>query len=576
MSFVRKAAACLAIAAAAALLPLAQQHPAGAAIVPPQSPSSNIFPAPGYFGPCGSVALPNLYCPAGLTTLYGDRQAEGVSPMSLPSTWGTLTPPEQLFVLTNLERIDRGIAPIAGLAANLDAYAQAGANANRDPSFPPYANGGGGTYASTSSLGTAMALWVYDDGSSSPNVACPSAGAPGCWAHRNIILGQYAAPSLMGVGYGHGTTQLFLSGDTVDRPYFTWAQVVPFLPGGVFPYGVNASVNPGGSQLSTIQLWASGQNMNFNVTQSGGQGIFTLNTTQCNLPPGATCNIAVNFTPPGLGVYNATLTVSGGPGGNLSVPLRGVESHGYHSVASDGGIFSFGDAGFYGSMGGKPLNAPIVAMARTPDGKGYWEVARDGGIFSFGDAVFFGSMGGKPLNAPIVAITPTPDGKGYWEVASDGGIFSFGDAAFHGSRGGQPLNAPIVGMASDATGRGYWEVASDGGIFTYGDAAFHGSTGALPLVRPVVGMAGTPSGGGYWLVASDGGVFNFGDASFQGSMGGRPLVSPVMGIAATTDGGGYWLTASDGGVFNFGDAGFFGSMGGQFLAAPVVGGAAST
>jgi len=64
-------------------------------------------------------------------------------------------------------------------------------------------------------------------------------------------------------------------------------------------------------------------------------------------------------------------------------------------VASDGGVFSFGNAGFHGSMGGKPLNAPIVSMAPTSDGAGYWEVASDGGIFNFGDATFHGSMGGR-------------------------------------------------------------------------------------------------------------------------------------------------------------------------------------
>jgi hypothetical protein len=75
-------------------------------------------------------------------------------------------------------------------------------------------------------------------------------------------------------------------------------------------------------------------------------------------------------------------------------------------VASDGGIFAF-NAPFYGSMGGKPLNKPIVGIAATADGGGYWEVASDGGIFAFGDATFAGSMGGKPLNAPIVGIAAT-------------------------------------------------------------------------------------------------------------------------------------------------------------------------
>jgi len=41
----------------------------------------------------------------------------------------------------------------------------------------------------------------------------------------------------------------------------------------------------------------------------------------------------------------------------------------------------------------------------TPDGRGYWLAASDGGIFNFGDAAFEGSMGGSPLNAPIVAVS---------------------------------------------------------------------------------------------------------------------------------------------------------------------------
>src|SRR6202012_2406354 len=140
------------------------------------------------------------------------------------------------------------------------------------------------------------------------------------------------------------------------------------------------------------------------------------------------------------------------------------------------------------------LSHPIVGMAPTPSGKGYWLVASDGGIFSYGDASFFGSTGGTTLNQPIVGMGSTPDGRGYWLVASDGGIFSYGDAAFYGSTGGLTLNKPIVGMASTPDGKGYWLVASDGGIFSFGDAAFYGSTGGLALRHPVVAMAATPSG----------------------------------------------------------------------------------
>ncbi len=70
-----------------------------------------------------------------------------------------------------------------------------------------------------------------------------------------------------------------------------------------------------------------------------------------------------------------------------------------------------------------------------------------GGIFAFGNAQFYGSMGNKPLAEPMDGIAPTPDGGGYWTVASDGGIFSFGDAIFQGSEGGQNISAPVVGFA---------------------------------------------------------------------------------------------------------------------------------
>ena len=120
---------------------------------------------------------------------------------------------------------------------------------------------------------------------------------------------------------------------------------------------------------------------------------------------------------------------------------------GYDLVASDGGIFSFGGAGFYGSTGAIRLNRPIVSLAGLPSGRGYWLTASDGGVFAFGDARFFGSTGNIKLNKPIVGMAPTPTGKGYWLVATDGGIFAFGDATFLGSTGALKLNKPVVGMS---------------------------------------------------------------------------------------------------------------------------------
>ena len=205
----------------------------------------------------------------------------------------------------------------------------------------------------------------------------------------------------------------------------------------------------------------------------------------------------------------------------LAPPRRPVRTRaataGYWIAASNGALFTFGNARFFGSTGGIHLNQPIVGMARTKSAKGYWLVARDGGMFSFGDARFHGSTGGKHLNQPIVGMARTRSGNGYWLVASDGGMFSFGDARFHGSTGGKRLNQPIVAMASTPSGHGYWLVARDGGMFSYGDARFYGSTAGHALAAPIVTITPTPSGHGYWLVGATGQVYPFGDAKFLGS-----------------------------------------------------------
>ena len=234
---------------------------------------------------------------------------------------------------------------------------------------------------------------------------------------------------------------------------------------------------------------------------------------------------------------------------------------GYWLLGADGGVFSFGQAGFFGSTGGIRLNRPAVAMAAARDGLGYWFAATDGGVFTFGSARFFGSTGDIRLNQPIVGMAATPSGNGYWLVARDGGIFAFGDAAFFGSTGDTRLNQPIVGMAATPSGNGYWLVARDGGIFAFGDAAFAGSAGAVAPASPVVGLATTPTGGGYWLLTEAGAISAYGDAAYAGSPAGTGLCdrAGARRLAPTATGRGYWVAAADGSVTPFGDAADHGS-----------------
>jgi hypothetical protein len=269
--------------------------------------------------------------------------------------------------------------------------------------------------------------------------------------------------------------------------------------------------------------------------------------------------------------HDAQLTGFVGGGNALGTCQRPVAAQsGYLTVASDGGIFSFGQD-FCGSTGSMTLNKPVVGMAAVPGQSGYWLVASDGGIFSYGGAGFYGSTGSLTLNAPVVGMAATPNGAGYWLVASDGGIFSYGDAGFYGSAASTP-GQDIVGMAETPDGLGYWEVSTTGRVFSFGDATAQGDIPSLGihLNGAIVGITPDPVTGGYWLVGSDGGIFSFG-APFFGSTGGIHLNQPVVAMQSTGDGGGYWFVASDGGIFSYGDAPFRGSMGGQHLNKPMVG-----
>jgi hypothetical protein len=525
----------LAVAVLTAVMAAALAPPvAGAAVGPPPVQSANYQMAGGYNGPCANASAVTPACPAGLTAVDVSRAAEGIVPMSLPTNFSSLTGPEQVFVVANLERVDRGLPPIQGLSAALDADAQAGVAGGADPALPTYGTTTSANWGESENIFSTDELWMYEDGwsgSSTTNEACTTPTAPGCWEHRDNILGTYASPSLMGAGEAAGPggtsiAQVFVGGDTRDTPYFTWADVVAYLPVGVTDASVDVSSPPGGAQVGSVQVWASGEAMNVSLAISGGNGIFSMNAAGCNLAVGHSCQAAINFSPPAIGEYTADLSVSG-PNGVQNVPVVGVASRGYRLVGADGGIFSFGGANFLGSTGAMHLNRPIVGVADDPVTGGYWLVASDGGIFSF-DAPFFGSAGDIRLGAPIVGMAATPDGGGYWLVTAAGTIYPFGDATSDGSAPGN--GAPVVGIAATPDGGGYWLATSAGGVYSFGDATFYGSAGGLPLNRPVVGIAATPDGGGYWLVASDGGVFNFGDAGFYGSTGAIQLNAPVVGI----------------------------------------------
>jgi hypothetical protein len=118
------------------------------------------------------------------------------------------------------------------------------------------------------------------------------------------------------------------------------------------------------------------------------------------------------------GLFAFTAPFHGSMGGKpLNKPVVGMAvtaRGGYYEVASDGGVFAFG-APFHGSTGCLTLNKPIIGIVVSPNiatagtatacgftaGQqpgGYQFVASDGGVFGFGNALFAGSLGGTGVS----------------------------------------------------------------------------------------------------------------------------------------------------------------------------------
>ena len=171
------------------------------------------------------------------------RAQEGLGPLLFDvARYNRLSIPDQLFVISNLERVSRGEVPIYGLWSVLDNVAATGARLGTDPEPPP---GWSSSFASiwgdvlperTQVVLAADFEWMYEDGppplyGNSINTACLHAGEWGCWRHRDNILEQSVGNSV-----SRGTNVLLAGASGGVRNYhgiaslamdFTWAPAVP-------------------------------------------------------------------------------------------------------------------------------------------------------------------------------------------------------------------------------------------------------------------------------------------------------------------------------------------------------------
>ena len=477
------------------------------------------------------------------------RAAEGVAPLDLPANYGSLTVPEQLLVLANRERVDRGLPGFSGLSSTLDTLALQGASTNNDPNGPANTSWGSNWAGGEATALLADYDWMYDDGYGSPNMDCTTPHGNGCWDHRANILGDYGTDPSMGAAATKvdGVTsmsELFSSG-TPGHLDYTLPKAAQSL---VTPTAVQIGTAPSIANSAMLTVSDAGKAFQALAQVEGDKGSWSV-TPSCRASAWGKCHLFVTFLPAQQGEATAMVTV------NLSgrieqVDVNAYAGHGYWEATGNGDVLAYGGDGYRGSAARVRLAKPVVGMAPMPDGGGYWEVAADGGVFSYGDARFYGSAALGRVSTPFVGMAAASDGQGYWLANANGSIYSFGRAHYYGSLGGHAGDR-VVGIAATLDGAGYWVVASNGEVYPFGDAKDFAPDQPLDLSSPVVGMARTRDGGGYWVVTKAGQVYGFGDARAYVEADNFPSAE-IVGIAAATTG--YYLVTSAGQVYCFGGA----------------------
>lgn len=201
---------------------------------PPHNTPIGMVPAA-----CATAPAQKTCINAGVYYLDKARANVGQSAYKLPADFPSLQPAQQLFILTNLDRIEYKLPPIKGLTAalNTDALVR-GVKAGMDPSPSVTANlkGWNANWAAGMyNAPMAYEAWMWDDGLGSGNIDCTSSNKSGCWGHRHNVLWKFGSGAVLAMGgaagkgpTGRGFAMILVGGNSAYAPKYsyTWAQAV--------------------------------------------------------------------------------------------------------------------------------------------------------------------------------------------------------------------------------------------------------------------------------------------------------------------------------------------------------------
>ena len=120
------------------------------------------------------------------------RSKVGLPPYALPANFPSLSPPRQIFILVNLDRVQYGLPPITGMTAALSHDALVNGVLRADDPYPSTASGLNvwwpGWAGAFDNAPMAYEAWVWDDGLGAHNPRCTPTDHSRCWGHRHSVL----------------------------------------------------------------------------------------------------------------------------------------------------------------------------------------------------------------------------------------------------------------------------------------------------------------------------------------------------------------------------------------------------
>jgi PASTA domain-containing protein len=225
----------LAIASALALVFVASASSANwGGKDPPENTPIRRLPSSCNAAPTGKQCID-----AGVWYLDRARAKVGLPAYALPANFPSLSPPQQVFILVNLDRVQYGLRPITGLTAALSHAALVSGVRQADDPHPSNTTGLNtwwpGWAGAFHNAPMAYEAWVWNDGLGSTNPRCTPTDHSRCWGHRHSVLWKYGPVLAMGAAAGRdsrhhrrGYAYLFVGGDAGYTPTYTytWEQAV--------------------------------------------------------------------------------------------------------------------------------------------------------------------------------------------------------------------------------------------------------------------------------------------------------------------------------------------------------------